>query len=378
MLTRLFVFFLALIGTAAAAQTEGNSFALGTDAYQVGRVLVFDQEGRDDLFLAAERIILSSDATGTGHIAGRRIELRGAFGRDLYAAGQTLRSEGAVAGDATLAGQEVTVSGAIGGDLRMFGDDLILEAPVAGTLLAAGSFVRFQGTVEGDAALSAQVLEFGEAARIGGKLILFEKKPGTLEIPEWVVPEDRIERRNLKEFEEDFGKPSDYMPINGRDIFFGFLYSAVILTLVAAIAAAVAPQTMARLRRTMLGRPGGSLLAGFVVLSALTGAGILLLITLIGALLTPLAIVVALVAGYAGYVVGAYALGVAVLTALGRHDPENLRDRAIAAAAGAVVVGLIGLVPFFGWIAVLLVTLAGAGACTLVLLRPRFFVNEAA
>ncbi|SMX38924.1 hypothetical protein MAA8898_01789 [Maliponia aquimaris] len=370
--------FLTLASLASLAQAQDGAFVLGSDVYQAGRLVTLNAEGRDDLFVAGERLIVSGDATGSGHLAGRRVEMRGALGGDLYAAGQTVRAEGAVAGDATLAAQEVTVTGAIAGDLRIFGDDLILTGPVSGSLLATGAFLRFQGTVEGDAAIAANTIEWGPDARVSGRLILFEDDPGSLQVPEWVIPAERIDRREMEGFDKDFGKPSKYMPVTGRDLWRGFVVSAIVLTAVAAAAAALAPQTMARLRRTVLGRPGRSLLAGFVTMSALTGAGILLLLTLIGALLTPLAILAAVAAGYAGYVVGAYALGVAALSALGRHDPENLRDRAIAAAVGAVAVGLIAMVPFFGWLAVLLLSLAGAGACALVLFRPRFFVSDAA
>ncbi|MDX2485040.1 MAG: hypothetical protein QNK42_15410, partial [Pseudodonghicola sp.] len=67
-------------------------------------------------------------------------------------------------------------------------------------------------------------------------------------------------------------------------------------------------------------------------------------------------------------VVGAYAFGVALLSAAGRALPDGIGERALAAGVGALAAGLIGLVPFLGWLFVLLVLLTGLGALAIRLL----------
>ena len=48
-------------------------------------------------------------------------------------------------------------------------------------------------------------------------------------------------------------------------------------------------------------------------------------------------------------------------------------ERVAAAFIGALIVGLIGLIPVLGWIFVFALTLAGAGAITTRIFRPTFF-----
>ena len=367
----------ALVLAAGAVQAQDGDtaeFTVGTDLYRAARVQEVDAAGRDDLFLAGERVSVTGDVTGSGHVAGRWVMLEGGIGGDLYAMGQTVDLRGAVVGDATLAGQEVSVAGEVGGDLRLFGSEIALAAPVTGTAVIGGEFVDWDGMVGGDAVLTARDVSFGPSAGVQGNLILYEEEPGTLAVPETVAPEDRIERREADDWDDDFGDFGDYAPVSLGGMVGSFLMGVLFVTLASAVAAALMPETMARLRKTVLAQPGRAVLAGFLAQSVLVGGGILVSLTLIGLLLLPAAILVSVLAGIAGYLVGAYALGVGLLRRAGRHEPHDLADRALSAAVGALAVGLLGLIPVLGWILVLLLTLTGVGAIALQLFKPRFFV----
>ncbi len=156
-----------------------------------------------------------------------------------------------------------------------------------------------------------------------------------------------------------------------------FAIRLVVVALLARLTAAVLPAPMAQMRRRLLDRPRRALWFGFVAKSALIGAGVVLAMTLIGIFLFPAMALLAGLAAVAGYVVGGYAFGVGLLRATRRALPADWRDRALAAATGTVVAGLLGLVPVLGWLFLLALTLAGLGAITLHTLRPRFFVGAA-
>ena len=47
----------------------------------------------------------------------------------------------------------------------------------------------------------------------------------------------------------------------------------------------------------------------------------------------------------------------------------------VAAGVGALVAGIIGLIPLLGWIFVLALVLSGIGAITLRVIRPAFFLD---
>lgn len=74
----------------------------------------------------------------------------------------------------------------------------------------------------------------------------------------------------------------------------------------------------------------------------------------------------------AGYVIGVYVLGVGVMGAGGRDLPSSLGDKALAAFVGAIIAAIIALVPLVGWLAVMVMTLAGIGALVIRVLAPGF------
>jgi len=85
---------------------------------------------------------------------------------------------------------------------------------------------------------------------------------------------------------------------------------------------------------------------------------------------------VAGLAGFIGYVIGAYTLGVGLMLAIGMEEPDSLIIRAGAALLGALSAAVIALAPFIGWLFVVVLTLAGTGALVSQVLRPRFFANH--
>ena len=369
------ILFTTLLGTAAAAQEIDDDLALfdiGSDVFRAGSSVLYEGEGADDLFLAGETVRGRSDIGGTAHLAGRRVTMSGATGGDAYAAGMEVAMEGAVAGDATLAGYEVSV-GEVGGDLRVSGSELTVGGPVAGYALVAGDEVTLNGAVAGDASIAARRLEFGPDARVDGTLTLYEAEPGALEVPERVAAPGQIVRRQLEEWEGDVG---DMRPFNLGRAIASFLFGVIVVAGLAALIASLVPEQLAAMRRRILDRPFGTLWLGFLTLSAVVGSAVLFALTLIGIIVSPAAILLAVVTGFAGYVIGVYAFGVGLMMAFGRSEPDSTGDRALAAGIGALVAGVLALIPFLGWLFVLAVTLAGVGAVAIRMFQPRFYAGE--
>lgn len=354
---------------AALAAQEGGRFDFGGDVFVAGRVATLADRAPDDAFLAGDRVVLGGGAGGSAHAAGRRVEFSGEVGGDLYAAGMDVSVAGPVAGDATLAGYDVSVSGAVGGDLRASGSQVSLAAPVEGYALLAGETVRLDAPVAGDATITARDLAFGEGASVAGELILYQPPGVTSEVPERVAPADRVTRRVL-----DKGGPRapEIAVVGWRGAVLGFVGGILVTGLLATLLAAVAPALVAGFRRSALARPFRTLWIGFLTLSTLAGATIVLALTLVGLLVSPATVVLGLLVGLAGYVVGVYVFGVGLLSAFGRGEPDSIGDRALAAFAGALVAALAALIPLLGWIFALLLALFGVGAMAERLLRPRF------
>jgi hypothetical protein len=373
---------LCLLAWPVAAQEEAGAapFRLGPDVFAAGQRLVIDETGGEDAFLAAELVEIAAPLSGVAHVAGRRVRVEAPVG-GLYAAGQTLRLDAEVAADAVLFAQRVEIDAPVGGDLRAVGSEIALRAPVGGTLFATAEYVTLDGVIAGDAAIAARVLEFGPDARIDGTLILYEDRLGdATAVPERVIPEARIERREHGELNQDVldtVEVGDFSPVSRRDVVTGFITSVLFVAVLGGLFAALAPQSMAGMRRRVLEAPGRSLGLGFVTFSALIGMTVVFALTLVGLLIAPISILLAVTGAYSGYIVGAYALGAGLLGAVGRGEPDSTGDRVLAAVVGAVVAGLVGLFPYLGWIFVLALVTIGLGAIAGRLFRPRLFSDGA-
>lgn len=356
---------LAVTATAALAEDDEGRFSIGSDAFRAAQNVTFAEDGQADLFLVGERVTAASDIDGTAHLAGRWLTLAGDIGGNAYALGQEIAVTGAVAGNASLFGQKVTLEGPVAGNLRASASELTVTGDIGGYAMLAGERVRLDSVIAGDAALTARRADFGPDARVEGTLTVYENHPGSLTVPASVAPEDRIERRRVEEWDRDWRHGHG---LSWRGALGGFLFGVLVVAAVAALIAALVPEALAAMRRRILDRPGRTLGAGFVALSAIAGAGLVVALTGIGILLTPAFFLLAVLAGFIGYVVGAYAFGVALLSAIGRALPDSIGDRALAAGAGALAAGVIGLLPVLGWLFVLVLLLTGLGAVAIRLL----------
>ncbi|SIS71277.1 hypothetical protein SAMN05421759_102558 [Roseivivax lentus] len=365
--TCLFTIFLALPALPALAQDTEALLDFGGDVFRAGRDVVYDGSDADDLFMAGETVAARGAIAGSAYLAGREVRVAGDVGGDVFAAGDSVTLEGTVTGDATLAGRAVSVR-ALGGDLRVMGSEVTLLGDIAGYAMIAGEDIRIEGVVAGDVRLTGERVEWGPDARIDGQLVLYEERPGSIAVPEG-IPVERIERRDIAEW-EGIEAPS------WGEVILSFLMGVLVITAIAALIAALVPKRLAEMRRQVLARPFFTLWSGFLVQSALIGSGIILAMTLIGLLLLPAIVAVALAAGFAGYVVAAYSFGVGLLLAFGRDEPGSIGARALAGAVGALAAGLLGLIPFFGWIFVLALVLTGIGAITNRIFRPAFFSKD--
>ena len=159
----------------------------------------------------------------------------------------------------------------------------------------------------------------------------------------------------------------------------GFGIGQVLLVTVIAVAfSALAPTATATIAELNNSRVRRSLWIGFLTLSALTGGAIVLAMTFIGLLVTPLVAILVLLTALSGLVAGSYGLGVRLTRLAGRSAALTktavLRD----ALAGSITTALILVIPVVGWIALCLVVLFGIGLLTNSLFQPRFFAAKTA
>lgn len=364
------MFFTAVLaqgfGPPAVAQQD-DAVRLGSDVFRAGNLVIEDAADIDNAFLAGQRVRLATGITGSAHLAGRIVEAAGPVSRDLYAAGYAVGVSAPIAGDATLAGYEITVDAEVGGSLRATGRSVAVSAPVGGPSILAGNAVRLDAPIDGDVALYADRVLFGEAAAITGRLIIYGDEDAPTAVPEHVVPPERIELRASEAWDRgtDLRAPSIAAAAGG------FIVGALILALLAWLAAVIAPVGIEVLRDRVSLKPFRTLGLGFLALSALIGAAVVLALTVIGLIVVPVILLMAAVLGIVGWIVSVYMLGASLWEGTGRGEPDTLGERAIAALIGALVASVVLLVPFLGWLFMLVAMLVGMGALTSNMVRGR-------
>lgn len=360
---------LTLSGAALAQEDEARTW-MGDDVFLAGNDIIHHESGADDLFMAGETLRVEAPVSGTAHLAGRLILVESDVGGDVYAAGMDIEIKSSVAGDVTLAGYEVIVSAPVGGDVRAAGSKVRIDAPVSGTAILSGEIVTLNSIIDGDVAMSAVDMVFGTDSRINGTLTIYDDDPDRIDVPETVIPADRVDRRTVEQWSED----GMYVvrPSWGK-IIGGFIVGTLVVAALATLLVVLAPGPIARLRERALDRPFRALWIGFLALSAMTGSGILFAMTLVGILVLPAVVIATLVLGLIGYVLGTYILGVGIWGAIGKPMPTEFGSKVIAALIGATAAALISLIPLLGWLFMLALVLLGVGALTVNILRPVFF-----
>jgi hypothetical protein len=359
----------ALLGLGAPALAQDQDlFRFGGDAFYGGPDVTVGAAGADDVFAAAERVEISEAISGSALLAARRVTVDAAVGGDLYAAGADITVTAPVAGDATLAGYDVGVGASIGGDLRAFGRTVRVTGPVAGTAMLRGGTVAVDNRIEGDTTISADTVEFGPGAAIGGRLVLSGPRAAAVAVPAGVAAPDRIERRPATDGAALPAPP----PRSWFAVGVGFVVSALILAALTLLVATLAPAKLEAIRDHTAERPFRTFWIGFLTLATLIGASVLAVLTVIGILAAPAIILAAAVLGLLGYLVAVYLVGRAVWDWIGQLAPDELSERALVALLGAAAVSLMALVPFVGWLLLLVLSLTGLGALTTAWLRPEF------
>lgn len=353
---------IAIAGPAAADREEIREF-MGRDLVAAGERVNVSGDDLEGAFAAGETVELVSPTREDALLAGRRVSVRAPVGDDAYLAGELVDVMAPVAGRVVAAGETVTLhSDAVaGGSVRLFGRRVEVAGKVGGDAWIAAETVRLSGIFAGDVTISARDIDIAPDARFDGMLIT--RAPEEPAVPDSAAPPERrrYERWEPEEWGMEWGPPRLIGAVFGAILLF-----PLSLLLTGAILLAGAGGTMDRIAATGSARPGASIGNGLVVVAVWGVAALLLLFTVIGAplgLLMGLALPLILMLGY---ISGALTLALGAWRSLGKPPPGGLGRFGLLAAC-LFVLSIIGLIPVVGFIAGLLVTLAGLGAALIVL-----------
>lgn len=324
-----------------AADVEG-------DVVVAGGVLSIANSVAEDVLAAGGMVNITANTGDDIRAAGGAVSIIGNVGHDLAAAGGfvNLESTSTVGGQAWLAGGIVNVAGNVIHDLKV-----------------TGGQVKLMGTVGGDVEIYANSIVIEPDAVIKGKLSY--KAPSEAAVHASAVIEGSIERQEF-----DF----DNIETWGEELA-GSLLFYLSLALSAILLFLAYPQSSANVLERLEEAPFRSLGLGLLVLIVTPIVAILLFVSVVGLPLGIIALTLYFAALIVGLLVGVIWVGDVGSRFLGQMPDQSKWIRVWSIIAAAIVLLLIGFIPYVGGLVFFVVLLLGIGS--LKLQAYRLYVGEA-
>jgi cytoskeletal protein CcmA (bactofilin family) len=312
----------------------------------------------DDVFAAGRDVTFDSATVQNAIVAGYDVELRGGHVADMIAAAANIKIAGTIEDDLVAAARSIRVSsdGTIGGDARFASETIDMEGRIGGNMRAAAARITITGKISGKADFLAERIVIASGAVITGDLIYrSETEP---EIAEGAKIGGKIRRVEI----DKSNLTSIGFSILGIGLFITLSWAVALLLLIIIVQLAFPgfmTVTAGQLQANLWSHLGRGI-AGFLLASALAG---LLFTSILGiplgiALFLAIAIVWLL-----GLVTVSNCIGL-FIRSRGRRGPVDIQlaSRVGWGIAGAILLGIIALIPFVGGIVASLAIAAGFGA----------------
>ncbi|MEK7067899.1 MAG: hypothetical protein AAB956_02785 [Patescibacteria group bacterium] len=329
----------------------------GAAEFRSGQTVSFNETMKDNVYVAGGTVNLVGTVDGDLYVAGGTVNLMGTVTKDVVVFGGTVIVTGKVGDDLRIGGGNVTVGGTIGGELAA-GSGNINVLP--GTLIAGGAYIGagdviMNGTVAKNLVIAGNEIALGAGLKVGGNFDYYSNKEAKIDASAKISGATNFHQQAIK------GKPAGKA---SAWAFFVFLTFWGLVCLAGAIILAwllfyLWREDSKEMIEAAFASPGKELLRGFITFFILPIAAIICWITLIG---LPL-----------GFLIG---FGFAVLTILAAAVSGLLAAALLAKVVfqrketeinwwliilGLVIMAIIKLIPFVGWLLAFLFYLVGFG-----------------
>lgn len=367
----------ALCSTLALAQeTSAPALSLSGAADRVvaGSTVRLAERIAGDLLAAGGRVEVSAPVDGDAVLAGGELRVNASLARNVYIAAGRVQLDGEMGRNLRAAGGQVELgsNSRLAGHATIAAGDVSVRGPVKGSLSIMGGRALIDSTVDGDVTVTANQIELGPQARIGGALRW--RSQGELQrhaLAQVAGPIERLAPDPGREGSEGGprGAGRELLPSVARhaiDLLAGTWWT-IGMMVVAVVVLAAAPGLAFEVARTWRERTGASLLAGFIALICIPAAVVILFITVIGVPLALIALLLYVVLLPLGYVCSAIGLGQWGLARWRSEAAGHLGWRIGATCLALVVLALLGAIPWLGGLVGLAMLLIGLGAIMLQL-----------
>lgn len=354
------LFFAAITGTVSyAADIRTNNTIIIPedeknlkDLYLFGSTIEINAPVRDDVVSAGRDIAIDNNVSGNINAAGSTVRVKGDTGGSVRTAGGNVVIDGRTGHDLVIAGGTIVVTktSVVNGDLIVAGGDVTIDGNVNGKVMVQGGQVKINGMVNKNVEGNIGKLTIGPNAVIGGDL--HYSSPEKAEVSSGATIKGtthytRVERpQKTAEKAEGLISGFSFYKLIG-DIILSILFIYFLSGIL---------------------RPILKDIADSAFINGITGFAFLVLMPIISIFL-----LILLWLGIASFLIYFLVLFLGVYVAkifngwmimrwwYGRDKREYVLDWK-AGVAGPIVLFLVGLVPFIGWLVIAILYLISFGA----------------
>jgi len=363
---------LAFDARSGMAVTVASGEVVDDDLYVAAETIIIDGTVDGDLWAAGNTITINGIVNGSVMAAGRIVNINGDITHAVRAVAETININGDVGGDVIVGCGKANIASTarIGGDL-LFGADIAgIDGLIEGNIKGSGSEVSISNVVNGNVELEVESLTILSTANIGGHLSYTSEEEADIQSGVQIAG---ATTHTLPEVKKNWTKVFPFV------LFFGVL-AKVFNFLMALVAGVViiflAPKKLTSITDAIGTRPGPSAGWGAMILFLTPIAALIVCFTIIG---IPVGLITLAIYGIALYLAQ-----IPVGLFIGRWIIGRFRvveSKAImvgALAIGLAILKLLSLIPYFGFVVGVAVVIFGLGAVVAAKRKRRAEAKEAA
>jgi cytoskeletal protein CcmA (bactofilin family) len=363
---------LAFDARSGMAVTVASGEVVDDDLYVAAETIIIDGTVDGDLWAAGNTITVNGIVNGSVMAAGRIVNINGDIMHAVRAVAETININGGVGGDVITGCGKVNIASTagIGGDL-LFGADIAgIDGPIEGNIKGSGREVTISDGVNGNVELEVESLTILSTANIGGDLSYTSEEEADIQSGAQIAG---ATTHKLPEVKKDEAKVFPFVLFFGA---LGKLMSFLMALVTGIIIIFLAPRRLTSISEAIGSRPGPSAGWGALIVFVAPIAAVSVCFTIIG-------ISVGLIA-LALYGIALYVAQIPVGLFIGRWIIGRFRvveGKAImvgALAIGLAILKLLSLIPYFGVVVGVAVVIFGLGAIVAAERKRRAEAKEAA
>jgi cytoskeletal protein CcmA (bactofilin family) len=362
---------------------------LAFDARSENAVTILDGETvNDDLYLGANSINVAGIVNGDIWALSRSLSIDGTVNGSVVAAAQTVSITGNIDSSIRIAGEGITISGTIDGDMIVAGNDITVlnTAHIQGDLLFAAGVINIDGIVDGNIKGSANEALISNA--VGGDVNLAVNSLSILSTADingnltyksennaFIQPGAKISGITSHILPEAEEKQSESFPFSllssVQAKFIGFLMALI----TGLILIMVIPRTVSHVAESLREKPGASIGWGALLLFITPIAAIIICITIIGLPVGLITLALWVILIYLAQIPVSLLLGKLILQRF-IVIKESKGVMIGCLALGLLILKLIAIIPYIGFLVGLVVTLFGMGTVIVSIRNRRIITGE--